>query len=100
MFEVRFPIKILGFYVTNSIWRGTVEQHNVSREELVFVNFDYLSNLEFHPLPGHKGIAHDVTHFYKSVILSFIAIVSFKIFENILDHGNKNHKAKRDEHYR
>ena len=86
VFQVRLPVKVLGFNVGYPLRRGAVQQDQVCREELILHDLHNHANVHFTPDDLLEPASDWICHHHLPIVLHVIALVPFHVLKDIFDH--------------
>ena len=95
MFQVCFSVEVFRFDIRDALWERTADHYHVTREELVFSDFDYATYLDVEaPCVLECSLPSGTTE-YLLLILLIILLTPFIVFVCVLNHGNCHDTAHR-----
>jgi hypothetical protein len=112
--QVGLSVQTLGFNITHALWQTAPNNHHITWEELVLVNFDDLADSHVAPqlllkmncllfsilAASLQTFLHRHSNLCLSVVLFVVLSMAVIILVEILDHGNTNHKGERASKHR
>jgi hypothetical protein len=85
--KISFAVQIFSFNIGDTLRGGAVQEDQISREKTVLHDLDDHPYMKVAPDDFLELASIRICHEHFPVILLIVTLVSFKVFENIFDHG-------------